>query len=478
MSDTNQGEDRPATARGHGGDLTRGPIVRTLLMFSIPTMIANLLQTLGGTINTIWVGQLIGGGAVAATANANLVVFLFIAAVFGCGMAATVRIGHRFGARDIDGARRSFGSGTGFCALAATVAAALCFAFGDPMLRLLGTPAAIHDNALTYLRFVLLSLPFGAAAMVISMGLRGAGDSKTPLYAMILSTVVGTVLNPLMILGWGPVPALGIAGSAIANTIGSFTGVAAMVGWIYWRDLPLRLKGRELAYLIPNGAELSYIVSKGLPMGAQTMITSAAGIVMFGMVNREGLTASAAYAAVLQIWNYIQMPAFSIGTGVSAMVAQSIGAGDHDRVGAVTRAGVMTNFVVTGGLTLLILAFDAPLLGLFLGHGSAAVALAEHVQLIGTWTFIITGVVMVLNGTMRSYGVVVSQLIIMVIAMYPARLGFYWLAYPWLGIEAVWWSYPVGSFALLALTGITYRYGPWRKAQASAPAHGAMAAAQ
>lgn len=466
MRDANQGEDRSGTARPREGDLTQGPIVGTLLRFSIPTMIANLLQTLGGTINTIWVGQLIGGGAVAATANANLVVFLFIAAVFGCGMAATVRIGQRFGARDIDGARRSFGSGTGFCTLAATAAATLCFIFGDQMLKVLGTPQAIHDDALIYLHIVLISLPFGAASMVVSMGLRGAGDAKTPLYAMILSTVVGMILNPWFILGWGPIPAMGIGGSALANAIGAFTGVVVMVSWIYWRDLPLRLKGRELLYLIPDRAELSYIVAKGLPMGAQTMITSAAGILMFGMVNREGLTAAAAYAAVLQIWNYIQMPAFSIGTGVSAMVAQSMGAGDHARVGEVTRAGVMTNIFVTGGLAMVILLFDAPLLGLFLGHGSPAVALAEHVQLIGTWTFVLTGIVMVLNGTMRSYGVVVTQLIVMVIAMYPARLGFYWLAYPWLGIEAVWWSYPVGSIMLLVLTLLSYNFGGWRKKQA------------
>lgn len=465
MSDTNQGEDSPISARPRAGDLTQGPVVGTLLRFSIPTMIANLLQTMGGTINTIWVGQLIGGSAVAATANANLVVFLFIAAVFGCGMAATVRIGHAFGARDIETARRSFGSGTGFCTLAATAAAAACAVFGDPMLRILGTPPAIHDDALIYLRVILISLPFGAMSMVVSMGLRGVGDSKTPLYAMIFATVVGITLNPLFILGWGPIPALGIGGAAVANAIAAFTGVVVMVGWIYWRDLPLRLKGREFLYLIPNRTELAYIVAKGLPMGAQTMITSAAGIVMFGMVNREGLTAAAAYAAVLQIWNYIQMPAFSISTGVSAIVAQHIGAGSHGRIGEVTRAGIVTNLFITGGLTLLIVAFDRPLLSLFLGNGPAT-ELAEHVQLICTWTFILNGAVMVLNGVMRSHGVVMSQLIIMVIAMYPARLGFYWLAYDWLGIEAVWWSYPVGAVMLLALTWLSYRYGRWRKVPA------------
>ena len=88
------------------GDLTQGPILRTLITFSIPTLFANLLQTLGGTINTIWVGQLLGEGALAATANANIVIFLAFAFVFGFGMAATVRVGQHFGARDIVAAPR------------------------------------------------------------------------------------------------------------------------------------------------------------------------------------------------------------------------------------------------------------------------------------------------------------------------------------------------------------------------------------
>lgn len=447
--------------RGH--DLTQGPILRTLLTFSIPTLVSNVLQTLGGTINTIWVGQLIGDKALAATANANMVMFLVFAFVFGFGMAATVKVGQYFGAHDYDAARRIFGTGTGFCAVFALVGGCAGFLSSDWLLRALSTPPAIHDMARAYLDVVFLTMPFGTVSMMVSMSLRGAGDPKTPLYAMILTTILGIALNPVLILGLGPAPRLGIAGSALANALASFIGLAAMITYIYWQDIPIRLKGRELRYLLPQRAELAYVLGKGLPMGGQMAITTVAGVIMFGLVNREGLMAAAAYGACLQIWSYIQMPAFAISTAVSAMVAQNVGAGRHDRVEPITMSGVKANILMTGLLAALLLLFDGPLLSLFLGHGSKAIPIAEHVQVLVTWSYVLMGVTMVLSGTMRSYGAVMLPLVAMVIAMYPARLGFYALAYPHMGVDAVWWSFPAGTFASLALTWLIYTRGGWRQ---------------
>ncbi len=468
MSDNKQADHIQGRQPRHG-DLTQGPILRTLLRFSIPTLFSNLLQTLGGTINTIWVGQLLGEGAVAATANANIVMMMVFAFVFGFGMAATIRIGQNFGARDHASARRMFGTSTGFCSGVAAVGAVAGWFLADPLLHALATPASIHADSLAYLRVIFLTMPFTTVSMMVSMSLRGAGDARTPLYAVLLTTVLIVGLNPLLILGAGPVPALGIAGSALANALGAFVGMAAMIGWIYWRDMPLRLKGRELAFLLPLRAELGYVLAKGLPMGAQMMITSAAGVIMVGLVNREGLLATAAYGACLQIWGYVQMPAFAISMAVSAMVAQNIGAGRHDRVGEITRGGIGANFLLTGLLTTLLMLFDGPLLALFLGAGSAAIPIAEHVQLVTTWSFILTGMMMVLSGTMRAYGAVLLPLIAMTLAMYPARLGFYFLAYPVIGAEAVWWAFPMGSTAALVLTWLAYRHGGWRR-ERDAPA--------
>lgn len=461
-------ESAPPPGRPLRGDLTQGPILRTLLLFSVPTLISNLLQTLNGSINAMWVGRLIGESALAATANANVITFLLFSAVFGFGMATTVKVGQHFGARNVDGARRTFGSGTGFCTLVSAIVA-LAGWFASPwLLRLMATPGGSMAEADAYLRVIFLSLPFSTATMMLSMGMRGAGDSRTPLYAMILTVAIDIAFNPLLIRGFGPVPALGIGGSALSTALANLAGVLLLVVELYRRDLPLRLRGAELGYLRPTWAELSYIVSKGLPMGAQMLVISGAQLIMLGLVNREGMDTTAAFGASMQLWNYLQMPAFAIGSAVSAMVAQAIGAGNHRRVGAVTLFGVTTNLAMTGTLGLLIVVFDRPLLAIFLGPDSPAIPIARHIQLICTWSFMLSGVMMVMTGTMRAYGAVVLPLLILIVSFYPARLGFYFGTHPWIGSEALWWSYPASSVVALVLTVLAYARGDWRERRADA----------
>jgi putative MATE family efflux protein len=444
------------------GDLTRGPIMATLLRFSAPTLMANVLQSLNGTVNAIWVGRMLGGSALAATANANVVMFLVFAATFGFGMAATVKIGQAFGAGNIDAARRTFGTAMGFCVGLSLVVAVVGW-FGAPaLLHTMSTPPLIDAFALAYLRVIFIAMPAQMVSVILAMSMRGAGDSTTPLRMMMISVVLDVALNPLLIGGWGPIPAFGIAGSAIATTIASTVGMLAFVVVLYARNLPVRLHGAELRYLVPNPAELRFIVTKGLPMGAQMLLVSMAGIIMVGLVNREGATASAAYGASLQVWTYLQMPALAISAAVSAMAAQTIGARLFDRLDAITRAGVILNLVMTGVMTALLLSFDRPVLELFLGSHSPAVDLARHIQFLASWSYTLFGVTIVLFGTMRAAGTVLPPLIVLGIAMYPGRLGFYSLAHGVLGMDAIWLSFPVGSVIAVALAWLSYRLIPWR----------------
>lgn len=445
------------------GDLTEGPILRTLLLFSVPTLIGSVLQSLNGTVNSIWVGRLIGEEALAATANANIIMFLVSSAAFGFGMAGTVKIGQRFGARDIDGARRTLGTVAGFSAALMLGIALVGYILAPGLLQLLDTPGAAYPLALIYIRLMFISMPFMMVSIILTMGLRGTGDARTPLIFMVLMVAIDVVLNPLMIIGIGPFPELGIAGSALSTIIASLISFIGTIVYVYAKDLPLRLRGSELAYLIPQRKELHYIVTKGIPMGAQMLVMSAAGIIIVGLVNREGLLMTAAYGAAMQLFNYIQMPAMAIGGAVSAMAAQFIGAKKWDRLDQVARAGVLINFLMTGVLTAILLTFDRAALVLFLGSDSPAVPLAQHIQLLSVWSFMLFGVTMVYSATMRAGGAVVVPLVIIAIALYPVRLGFYYLAYDWLGSDAIWVSFPVGSVASLALAWWFYHYSGWRR---------------
>jgi putative MATE family efflux protein len=449
--------------RGGGMDLTSGPIAKTLIIFALPTLASNILQTLSGSVNSIWVGRFLGESALAATANANIIMFLMFATFFGFGMAATVLIGQSMGRGDIDAARRASAGVIGLALIFSVIIAAVGWFASDAILRWLATPEEAFGLAHDYLRVTFLAIPASMLMVTLMMASRGAGDAVTPLRFMILSVVLDIFLNPVLILGIGPFPPMGIAGSALATAIAGTISLVGMIGWFYAKDHVLRLRGHELAYLWPRWTELRFTVLKGLPMGAQMLVISGAGLVMVGLVNQEGLVTAAAYGATLQLWNYVQMPALAVGAAVSAMVAQNIGAHRWDRVSAITNSGMTINIAMTGVLIILLLLFDRAALALFLGGESPAVDVARHAQYIATWTFLPFGTTIVIIGTMRANGSVVPPLIILALSMFPVRLGIYYLGYPYLGGDAIWWSFPLSSLASLAMAWAVYRRGGWRR---------------
>ncbi|MET0309883.1 MAG: MATE family efflux transporter [Sphingomonas sp.] len=444
-------------------DLTQGHIGRTLLLFALPTLGSNILQSLNGSINAIWVGRFLGEGALAATSNANIIMFLTFGAVFGFGMAATVLVGQAIGRRDLDAARRAFGSAVGLVLGGAVIVCALGWVFSPAILKLLATPGDAMPLALAYLRVIFLGLPASMLLVLLMMGLRGSGDAMTPLWFMILSVLLDSGLNPLLIAGIGPFPKMGIAGSATATLIANYVAAFGLLATLYIRDLPIRLKGAELRYLLPEGALMRVIIAKGLPMGGQMLVMSLAGLTMVGLVNRLGVDTAAAYGVSQQLWTYIQMPAMAIGAAVSGMAAQNIGAGRWDRVHGITRAGLGFNLLLTGAMVGAVLIFDRPVMALFLGGDSPALPIARHIQLIASWNFVLFGMTMVLFSVVRANGAVLAPLCILVVSLYPVRIGFAEFARPLLGGDALWWSFPIGSIATVTMAALYYRYGNWKK---------------
>ena len=446
-------------------DLTTGPITRTLLLFALPTLGGNVLQSLNGSINAIWVGNILGEAALAATANATTIMFLMFAAVFGLAMATTILIGQAIGARDLDLARRTLGASIGLVTAIALATATAGWIGTPALLRALATPPASLPLATTYLRVIFAGMPFTFMTVLLSSALRGSGDAITPLRAMILSVVLDAGLNPFLIKGIGPFPALGIAGSALATLIAGATTTVFLIAYIYVRDLPLRLKRGELSYLIHGRVLMRAIVAKGVPMGLSIIVLSASALAMMGLVNRAGVHTTAAFGAISQLWGYVQMPALAIGAGVSAMVAQNIGAGRWDRVERIAWAGSGINIVLTGVMVLVISLTDRPLLGLFLTPQSASVPIAMHIHTVVSWSFVMFGISMVLSAAMRANGAVIAPLVIMFVAFFPVRFGAALAFEGRYGPEAIWWSFPLGSIVSFVSTLAYYRWGGWRRAR-------------
>lgn len=446
-------------------DLTRGPIARTLLVFSLPILAGNVLQSLNGSVNAVWVGGHLGEAALTATANANNVMFALIGAIFGISMATNILVAQAMGARRLGQAKRVLGSSATFFGAVSLLIASLGVPLSRTLMQWMNTPEEALHLAEAYLQIIFLAIPLLFMFTFVTAVLRGAGDTRTPFWFLLVVVVLDMSLNPLFIFGLGPVPALGIKGSALATLIANALSFAALLTWLRKRRHPLWIGRRQLGLFKPDLRIVRTLITKGLPMGVQLVMISLAMIAMISLVNAYGVVTSSAYSAALQLWTYVQMPAMAIGAACSTMAAQNVGAGLWPRVNATARAGMLANIVMTGGLIALIVLLDRIVLGWFLPTGSPSLEVARHLNHIAIGSFLFFGVTFVLAGVVRSTGAVMPPLVILAIAMWGIRVPVAKWLQGSLGVDAIWWSFPVSAFCSMAMMLAYYRWGHWRRAR-------------
>jgi putative MATE family efflux protein len=456
-------------------NLTEGPISKRLLLFTLPILIGNVLQSLNATVNSIWIGHFLSEAALTASSNAGIVLFLVLGAMFGASMAATILIGQYLGARRLHDAKRVVGTSTTFAATLSVLMAILGWYICEPLLRLMQTPPQALPLAVDYVIF--LALPFMVLYIFATSALRGAGDAKTPLYFLMLSVGLDIGLNPVFIFGIGPIPRLGIAGSAVATLLAQAISLVVLIIHLYRRKHPLCLHGDELKLLRIDWSIVSTLIGKGVPMALQMMVLSLSMVLMISLVNRFGIHTAAAYGAAVQLWNYIQMPSFAIGMAVSSMAAQNIGAQKWDRVASIARVGVVYQLVLTGTMVLIVDLFCRSALQLWLPAGSTAVDIGVHMNYIVTWSFVFFGISMVLFGIVRANGAVVAPLIVLAITLIGIRFPMALILLERMGADAIWWSFPAASFVAVVMAIAYYRWGKWRTIRMMSPQAAAAAAA-
>jgi putative MATE family efflux protein len=453
-------------APAHQRDLTVGPVAKTLFLFALPSLGVNILQSINNSVNSVWIGKFLGEEALAASANAGLIMFLMFSTLFGFTMATTILIGQNMGRRDIESVRRIMGTAITVFFAAGLLFAATGWIFAPHMLRLMSTPETVYPLALAYLRVIFLTMPTSFVMVLISSSLRGVGDSVTPFWNTVLNVVLDIILNPVFILGFGPIPAMGIAGSALATIVAGIISLGLLLRKVYALDLTIRLRGAELAWLRPDARFLKPIARMGLPMGLSMIIMSGSAVVMIGLVNIEGVDTTAAFGVMNQLWSYVQMPAVAVGGAVSAMVAQNIGANKWDRVGRIVWSGIGINLLMSGVLILLMTLFATPLLQLFLPIGSPAIDIAIHINHIIGWSFILMGVSVVVTFAVRANGAVVAPLLILIFSAVIVRFSIGFTLHDRFGADAIWAAFIATSIASCVLSIAYYLNGSWKKAKA------------
>jgi len=324
---------------------TQHPLWKTYLLFLAPMVLSNFLQSMSGTINSIYIGQMLGTQALAAVSGMFPIVFFFIALVIGLGAGAGVLIGQAWGAREPHLVKTIAGTTLLLGAMIGLTAAVLGSVFARPALEGLGTPADVIDDAVSYAHVMMWIMPSLLVYVLFTQLLRGVSDTVSPLIALVVSTCIGLALTPALIRGWFGLPMMGIQSAAYAGLAGNLSAM----GWLAWRLIrkghPLAPDREMFAAMRLDLVILGKVLRIGLPTGLQMVVLSVSELVILALVNQHGSQATAAYGAVTQIVNYVQFPALSIAITASILGAQAIGAGRLERMGPILRTGLLINVV-------------------------------------------------------------------------------------------------------------------------------------
>jgi putative MATE family efflux protein len=437
------------------------PLWQVMALFLVPLMISNLLQSASGTVTSIFIGRMIGVDGLAATSAFFPVLFFLISFLIGLTTGSTVLIGQAFGARDEHRLKQVAGTTVTVCLVLGIGVAAVGMFFSHPAMLALGTPANILSEAEGYARLIFIGLPFAFVFLGYVTIMRGTADATTPLFFLILTTVIGLIVTPALIRGWFGLPQLGVASAGVAFDVANAIGLIALIVYLRAVKHPLALDAETVHNLRIRWPIFVQLVRIGFPTGIQVVMISLSEVAVITFVNHFGSNATAAYGAVNQIVSYVQFPAISISIAASIFGAQAIGAKREDLLRRVVRAGVALNYAVGAVLIGLTYIFATDLVSLFITN-PATVQVAHRLLMITLWGYLIFGNSAVLSGIMRSSGTVLWPTLNGIFAIWCVEVPIAYLLSQRIGLDGIWVGYPAAFIVALSLQTLYYTF-VWKR---------------
>jgi putative MATE family efflux protein len=444
-----------------GKNLAEGSIPRRLLSLAVPMLLANMLSTGYNIVDAIWIGRFVGKEAIGAVAVSFPVIFIFVGVAAGATMATTVLVSQFYGARNMPMVTRTIGT-----SFVISIALSLFFAVigifsVNGILRLLGTPDSVFPLALSYMRITFYSFPVLYMTFLVTSILRGVGDTKTPLYFMAIGFGLNAVLDPLMIIGIGPFPAMGLDGAAWATLISS--SAALSIGLIYfWRKDSVLIKGVNLFGIDPRITGL--IIKIGFPSMIQQSAIALGIAAVTSLVNSFGTAAIAAFGAGGRVDSLAFLPAQSIGLAVSAITGQNIGAGRYDRIPGIFKWGIIMTLSITLFFSVLFVSIPGILLTPFTADPDVIAIGSGYLRIAGP-AIMFFAVMHVSNGIISGAGHTLTTLAFTLIAVWGIRIpSAVVMSKGSLGLNGVWLSFAVAFFITMCISLYWYRSGRWKKA--------------
>ena len=434
--------------------MTEGNPTSLLIKFSIPMLIGNLFQQLYNLVDSVIVGQFVGSEALAAIGATGSATFLFFALCNGIGNGGGIITAQSFGKGDTAEVKSSIINTAFIMLVFPFIIGITAFILAGPLLRLLETDEAIMDNSLTYMRTMCIGIIFVSLYNFASAMLRALGDSKTPLYFLIFSCLLNTVLDILFVYGLD----MNVFGAGVATVISQFVSGISCLIYAIRKNEYFKIKREEIKY---NRAISLRIIKIGVPLSLQFSLIAVSCMALQKVVNSYGVIATAAFTATSRMEQLIHQPYQTLGTALSTYTGQNFGAGKIDRVALGFKKGSM----IMIGFSLLMLPimqfFGENIIMIFVSD-APVIELGAKALRITSLFYVCLGTIYVVRGVLNGLGDAFFALlngIVEVIGRFTVPILLTGLA--GFGVLGIWWS--VGIVWTMAGVSALIRYFSYKK---------------
>lgn len=442
-------------------NLTEGSIIRALVTISIPIVLSNMLQTAYQVIDTFWVGRL-SADAVAAVSLSFPITFLLIALGGGLPIAGTVLIAQYKGKGDNAAMNHVAAQTMLMVVLVSLVLSAVGYAFSEPIMRLMGASPEVLPDAVRFVRITFIGFVFVFGFFAFESLMRGLGEARMPMFIVLLTVVMNAFLDPLFIFGYGPVPAMGVSGAAMATMITQ--GVATCIG------MAMLMRGRHGIHLRlkdfkPDPAFIRKAFYIGLPSSIEQSTRALGLTAMTVLVAGFGTLAVAAYGIGMRMLMIVFIPAMGLSIATSALVGQNIGAGKPDRAAETNYIGSVLGFIILSVMGVALFIGTEALARFFVPEGGEAIGMSATFVRIMALTFGFIGLQMIILGTLRGAGDTKASMNLTLISQWGIQfpLALVLSRYTTLGLNGIWWSFTVSNVISTAIVLYWFSKSDWKK---------------
>ena len=436
-------------------DLTTGKEGKRILNFALPMLLGNVFQQLYNVVDSIVVGKVLGEEALAAVGANFPFIFALISFVVGMAIGATVMIAQYYGAKQMDNVKRTIDTLYIFMFFASIFLTIVGIWSSRFIFEIIGLPDEVMPMAIEYFNIYALGFVFFFGFQGTSAILRGLGDSKTPVYFLVISTVVNIALDLLFVIvfDWG------IEGVAAATVIAQGGAFFTIVWYINKYHSFLDFSPLKMRF---NGEIFKKSLRIGLPSGFQQTFVAVGFLALYKIVNVFGVPTIAAYSIAMRIDSFAIMPAMNFSAAISTFVGQNIGANKFERIGAGLKATLIMVSSISLTVTILSLIFAEPLLSLFT-NSPEVIEIGKQYIYIVTPFYIVFSTMFIINGVLRGAGDTLIPMVITIIALWAIRLPVSWWLSGEIGSNGIWWGIPIAWIFGVTISYFYYLSGRWKK---------------